>query len=758
MRASLLATVSGLLFLLMAIASPQQTSAAGKHDGIYIGKFECYKVVPTSGGSVTYPVFGSEVHSNVKMTISDNRVVDQSGFFSGKINFLNNSVNLQVNVPKLGPHSIDGKFINVDGENLIKFEAGGEADAETSCEFYLTRSGAATGQVASKSTPKPIVIAASATQSASAAGKFDGEWNGKFFCIEVRYFAGTGDAMVEETEVNFPVALTISNGKPNGKFFPTENGSFRAELEPNGSIKIIGNHPKHGALKLEGALPDNEVGKERFVKLKGDLGDDRECEFYLTWSSTGTEQIAGGNIKYAAQKHVASKQSEQMQKAEAERQRLQQETAALEKQNKEAKLLVEAERIRQEVAKKLDEIERIRKEKEVHRLAEAKRKAEVKRVANIERKRKAEARNRAYEKRLAEVERKRNEEAKRLAESEGKRKAKAKRVAALEKKRKADEAKKRKAAQQTASASGGGGELRQQLAMLKRLRADGLINEQEFAAQKKALLVRYLGFKSAPSTKVARVVKPKNTELKKSLAKYSDVKFGTYHALVIGSNDYKYLPKLKTAKSDAKAVAKTLKSKYGYKVKTLLNATRIDILDAFDQYRETLTKTDNLLIYYAGHGYLDKKGDRGYWMPVDARPNRRSAWLSNADITDTLKALNAKHVMVMADSCYSGTLTRGLSIKERSPDYVREVVAKKARVVITSGGLEPVADKGGGNHSPFASVLLDVLNSNNGVLDGTKLFNKMRRPVMLKADQTPAYADVRKAGHEGGDFLFVRRR
>jgi hypothetical protein len=113
---------------------------------------------------------------------------------------------------------------------------------------------------------------------------------------------------------------------------------------------------------------------------------------------------------------------------------------------------------------------------------------------------------------------------------------------------------------------------------------------------------------------------------------------------------------------------------------------------------------------------------------------------------------------VMADSCYSGTLTRGLSIKKRSPDYVREAVAKKTRVVITSGGLEPVADKSGGNHSPFASVFLDVLNSNNGVLDGTKLFNKMRRPVMLKADQTPAYADVRKAGHEGGDFLFVRRK
>ena len=228
--------------------------------------------------------------------------------------------------------------------------------------------------------------------------------------------------------------------------------------------------------------------------------------------------------------------------------------------------------------------------------------------------------------------------------------------------------------------------------------------------------------------------------------------------MVIGSNEYKHLPKLSTAEADAKAVTKILKSKYDFDVNMILNATRQDILDAFDEYREILTKSDNLLIYYAGHGYIDEKNDRGYWMPVNARPNRRSAWLANEDITGALKALNAKHVMVVSDSCYSGTLTRGLSIKKKTPDYVREVVSKKARVVITSGGLEPVADKGGGNHSPFASVFLEILDTNNGVLDGTKMFSKMRRPVMLKSDQTPAFADVRKAGHEGGDFIFVRRR
>jgi len=30
--------------------------------------------------------------------------------------------------------------------------------------------------------------------------------------------------------------------------------------------------------------------------------------------------------------------------------------------------------------------------------------------------------------------------------------------------------------------------------------------------------------------------------------------------------------------------------------------------------------------------------------------------------------------------------------------------------------------------------------------------------VLLNAQQTPQYSDVRQAGHDGGDFLFVRRR
>ncbi len=236
------------------------------------------------------------------------------------------------------------------------------------------------------------------------------------------------------------------------------------------------------------------------------------------------------------------------------------------------------------------------------------------------------------------------------------------------------------------------------------------------------------------------------------------IAFGSYHALVIGINDYENLPKLKTAVNDAKGVSRVLTDDYGFKVTLLLEASRGDIVEALDKYRETLGPQDNLLIYYAGHGWLDEDSDRGYWLPANAKPNRRTNWVSNATITDTLKSLAAKHVMVVADSCFSGTLTRAAAVGFRDKSYLRRMASKQARVALVSGGLEPVSDKGGGGNSPFARAFLDALRSNKNVIDGTRLFIQIRRPVILNTQQTPQYSDVRNAGHEGGDFLFVRKK
>lgn len=249
------------------------------------------------------------------------------------------------------------------------------------------------------------------------------------------------------------------------------------------------------------------------------------------------------------------------------------------------------------------------------------------------------------------------------------------------------------------------------------------------------------------------------------MTRSNGVTFGRYYALIIGNNIYPHMANLKTAVGDAQAVAGVLAKLYGFSVTTLLNANRDQMITALDEYRKILKPEDNLLIYYAGHGWLDTESERGYWLAVDANEDTRSRWVSNADITDTLKALKARHVMVVADSCYSGSLSRsaapqmrGMKLTERPSAYLETLARHKSRTVLSSGALEPVMDAGGGKHSVFAYAFLKSLKENQSLIDGTQLFGDVRKQVLLNAQQTPQYSNIRFAGHDvGGDFVFIRR-
>ena len=98
-------------------------------------------------------------------------------------------------------------------------------------------------------------------------------------------------------------------------------------------------------------------------------------------------------------------------------------------------------------------------------------------------------------------------------------------------------------------------------------------------------------------------------------AQTEGVRFGRYHALVVGNTEYRYLDKLKTAVFDADAVADLLEEQYGFKVTRLTNATRDAVLRALTNYRRELKPNDNLLIYYAGHGVLDSITQEGIGFP-----------------------------------------------------------------------------------------------------------------------------------------------
>lgn len=296
-------------------------------------------------------------------------------------------------------------------------------------------------------------------------------------------------------------------------------------------------------------------------------------------------------------------------------------------------------------------------------------------------------------------------------------------------------------------AAAGSGSIADKLRELKTLYDQKLIDENDYTHRKNALMDQTFGKVRTKSSK--QKAKTADTQPR--------IKYGEYHALVIGIQNYKHLTKLEMAQNDVAEVSKLLEIEYGFRVVLLKDPTRRQILMALGKMRRTLKENDNLLIYYAGHGWLDRDADTGYWMPVDAASDNDIDWLSLNSVTSAARAIPAKHLMIVADSCFSGKLTRGLHIEMKQRDHLSKMASRRTRVVLTSGGLEPVLDAGGGKHSVFAAAFLEILRENKKVIDGTTLFSRLRRTVMLKASQTPEYSDIRRAGHEGGDFLFVHK-
>jgi hypothetical protein len=93
-------------------------------------------------------------------------------------------------------------------------------------------------------------------------------------------------------------------------------------------------------------------------------------------------------------------------------------------------------------------------------------------------------------------------------------------------------------------------------------------------------------------------------------------------------------------------------------------------------------------------------------------------------------------------------------------DYLKYKLPKRSRLLLASGGDQPVLDAGGGANSVFARAFLDVLAANQGVLTTPALFEQIRDRVRVAAAgndfvQIPEFRSIKSAGHEVGDFFFV---
>ncbi|MFC2107366.1 carboxypeptidase-like regulatory domain-containing protein [Bacteroidota bacterium] len=235
---------------------------------------------------------------------------------------------------------------------------------------------------------------------------------------------------------------------------------------------------------------------------------------------------------------------------------------------------------------------------------------------------------------------------------------------------------------------------------------------------------------------------------------------GNYYALIIGVEDYKdnKINDLDKPISDARSLYDILASSYSFSpenITFLKNPGRNEITQSLEYYFDNIGKDDNLLIFYAGHGYWDERFQQGYWLASDADKDNRGTWLPNSTIRDYLRAIPSKHTLLITDACFGGGIFKSRNAFSNGSVAVNQLYKLPSRKAITSGALSEVPDK-----SVFIEYLVKRLKQNEEkYLSSEQLFSSFKIAVINNSSnaQVPQFGEVRETGDEGGDFIFIKK-
>lgn len=236
---------------------------------------------------------------------------------------------------------------------------------------------------------------------------------------------------------------------------------------------------------------------------------------------------------------------------------------------------------------------------------------------------------------------------------------------------------------------------------------------------------------------------------------------GKQYLFAIAIDQYRHSPPLYNCVRDAEKLISVLQQKYQFEATetfTLFNeaATEKNIFDTFKQLVRLVQPEDNLLILYSGHGEFEADIEEGYWIPVDAQLGDFSDYVSNSRIVKYLKALHAHHILLIVDSCFSGTLFTHRNAASRNS--VLRLDDIPSRWLLTAGRNEVVSDGKPGDHSPFADNIIYFLEHNReNSLSVADLSDAVLDAVVYNSRQTPRGEPLQDVGHRGGQFFFHRK-
>ncbi|MEB3260379.1 MAG: caspase family protein [Cyanobacteriota bacterium] len=243
------------------------------------------------------------------------------------------------------------------------------------------------------------------------------------------------------------------------------------------------------------------------------------------------------------------------------------------------------------------------------------------------------------------------------------------------------------------------------------------------------------------------------------------ISYGTSQALVIWSGNYRnpFWKKLNNIQSEADQVKAALQ-RQGFQVTTVANPTSTGLRKAMEDFIEKYGyRPDARLVFYiAGHGWT-RNNDLGYLVPIDA-PDASSIngdlefakeALSMEQIISWSKQMEAKHVLFIFDSCFSGSIFKVRSASP-PPRYLERKLSLPVRQYLTAGDANEVVPA----QSLFTPLLIRGLDgaadlNRDGYITGSELGDYLPQAMSAyTSSQNPQYGKIRDPRLDQGDIVF----
>ena len=231
-----------------------------------------------------------------------------------------------------------------------------------------------------------------------------------------------------------------------------------------------------------------------------------------------------------------------------------------------------------------------------------------------------------------------------------------------------------------------------------------------------------------------------------------------YYGLIIAINEYQdsTFSYLENPINQAGKLVDLLVTSYSFfpeNITFIKNAERRDIIQALDELTKKITPKDNLLIFFSGHSYWIEASNVGFWLPADAIESSRGQWFSNSTLVDYIREIRAKHTLIIADACFSGSVFKPRPDIISRKQIMEDLYELPSRKAITSDTHTKDPDQ-----SSFTRLLTEELSENKELLiSSEQIFSRFIIAAANENGCIPTFGEIINVGDKDGAFVFIKK-